>query len=90
MEIIKVKEPEYSSRQLEDFEKKYGFNSEFFYEHYRQGEILIEDEYQATEWAFEYEINRKAREMELKQDDKDFFKGGGQFLGSSSFCYNVI
>ncbi len=69
MKINTVQEPEYSSRQLKEFEKKYGFSSEYFYEHYRQGENLIEDEYKASKWAFEYEVNRKAKKQQIENND---------------------
>lgn len=67
VKINDVQEPYYSSRQLEIFEETYGFTSEYFYEHYWQGELLIEDEYEAAEWAFEYEVNRRAKEKEFKE-----------------------
>ena len=84
MNINNVQEPEYSSRQIKEFEKKYGFSSECFYEHYRQGESLIEDEYIASKWAFEYEVNRRAKAKPI-EDKEDFIHEGGQSYGPSSF-----
>ena len=61
IKINNIKEPEHSNEKLKEFEKKYGFTSEYFYEHYQQGEILIKDEYKTLEWVFEYEINKKTK-----------------------------
>ena len=72
MKINKVTEPKYSSDQLKEFEEKYGFSSKYFYFHYKQDENIIDDDYEAAKWAFEYEINQRSKKLNrAESDDKE-------------------
>jgi hypothetical protein len=61
MKINSVIEPNHSFRKLKEFEEKYGFSSKYFYSNYKQDKNIIDDKYEAAEWAFEYEVNQKAK-----------------------------
>lgn len=67
MFIQPVPEPETSQSRLDEFEQKYGIESSEFYSLYYQGMDPIGDRFVADLWAFEYEINVRARE--LREDD---------------------
>ena len=62
-------EPNHSSSKLKQFEKKYGFSSKYFYFNYQQDKNIIDDEYEAAEWAFEYEVNQKSKKLSRFESD---------------------
>ncbi|MFW5962175.1 MAG: hypothetical protein ACOCQR_00990 [bacterium] len=64
MKKIYNKGLEYSKKKLREFEKKYNYTSQEFYEEYKNGNSLIPDDYKASEWAFEYEIYHRIKNDE--------------------------
>ena len=61
----------YSSKKLKVFEEKYGFSSKYFYSNYKQDKKIIDDEYEAAEWAFEYEVNQKSKKSSRFESDDE-------------------
>ena len=66
MKINSVIEPNYSSNKLKEFEEKYGFSS-----NYKEDKNIIDDEYEAAEWAFEYEVNQKSKKSSRFESDDE-------------------
>lgn len=85
MIIRDVEEPKASREMLDYFEKKYGYDSHYFYTCFQLGVYLIKDEIDAMEWAFEYEVNKKTTEKQRQQKSSYDRQAGGHAPGFLSY-----